>query len=350
MMKTSKPILIAIAVIPLAILLGILLRHPAEPVSSPERERVAAPPAPRGREAVPDAAPTVPVTREEVLKEAYDTPIEFYGKVVDQNGDPVVDASVSIRLDDDSPANELKITKMVSDSDGLFSIKGVKGLGISVMVEKEGYLEKDESKASQSASIRNVAFAGDPGRGARYKDPAKPTVFTLHKLGPMEPLVYVSKSYWELPIDGTVRNIALDNEKGTGVHQIEFRYTSDWPKVSKAKPSSWGPFDWSLELRIPGGGFVKSRSDYVFEAPESGYVERIVKNHPKNAAKWDNHDEGLYFVKFSDGTYGRIRLSVEADTADAPLRMTTWINPKTGSRNLATNVRDGTVLRDDWPE
>ena len=184
-------------------------------------------------------------------------------------------------------------------------------------------------------------------KGKRYKDPGKPIVFTLHKLGPLEPMVYVDDQRWRLPVDGTVKNIALDSAKGVGPHQIEFRFTTEWGTLPKDNKINFKRFDWKLEVRIPGGGFVRNRSDYAFEAPESGYEETIIIDYPKDAPKWEKVVNRRYFVKFPDGTHGRIRFGIHGNSATAPLLMTSWMNLKPGSRNLASEKKDGTGIFDD---
>lgn len=58
--------------------------------------------------------------------------------------------------------------------------------------------------------------------------------------------------------------------------------------------------------------------------------------------QWENYVSRRYFVKFSDGSYGRIRFSIDASTDRAPLAMTSWLNLKPGSRNLSSNDWDPT--------
>lgn len=282
------------------------------------------------------------------LIELYQTPIELYGKVVDQNGDPVPDANVSL-IPFDNPEGEASRTKVTiaSGPNGEFSIKGLKGSGIGVSVTKTGHLTFPASEEGRPASTKVLEYGLLEDKGSRFKDPTKPTVFTLYKLGPMEPLVYFDDQRWRLQVDGTPRFVSLDTKNGTGPHQIEFRFTSNWNQLPNENASNFKRFDWKLEARIPNGGFVSNKSDYTFDAPESGYNETIVIDYPKDHTKWEKTVNRRYFVKFADGTYGRIRFSIDGDSDRSPLLLTSWMNLKPGSRNLASEKKDGTGIFDD---
>src|SRR5690606_16875707 len=103
------------------------------------------------------------------------------------------------------------------------------------------------------------------------------------------------------------------------------------------------PFDWKLEARIPGGGFLKNDSDYNFEAPEDGYKETLEIEYLASMPEeeWKRVAHRRLFVRFADGTYGRIQFSISGGSDLRPLYMTSWMNLKPGSRNLASPHKDG---------
>ena len=281
-----------------------------------------------------------------VFMEIYLTPIEFYGKVVDQYGAPVPNANVSLVVFDDPEGESASKMKIASDNGGRFSVKGLKGSSLGVSVTKNGHLDLPPSESGKPTSSKNIGYGLLEDKGARFKDPNKPTIFILHKLGPLEPLVYIDDQLWHLPVDGTPRMIALDTKKGIGPHQIEFRFMSGWSQLPPGK--RFGKlFDWKLEMRVPGGGFCRNKSDYTFEAPESGYEERILIDYPKNAPDWRKFAKRRYFVRFSDGTRARIRFDISADSDRSPLLMTSWMNLKPGSRNLTSEKKDTTIMWDE---
>jgi len=194
------------------------------------------------------------------------------------------------------------------------------------------------------SSSAMISYGGDGVTGKRYSNPATPLVLTLHEIGPVDPMFYVKDKGWKLAMDGTVRTIALDSEKGQGDHKIEFRFKSDWSRLPKDNEINNKRYDWSLEARIPGGGFLESDSDYKFEAPEKGYQETIKIEYSATMpqGQWERYVHRRYFVKFSDGSYGRIRFSIDGSSNSTPLDMTSWLNLKPGSRNLSSNDWDPT--------
>lgn len=283
--------------------------------------------------------------------DAYKTPIEFYGKVIDQHGEAVGGASIKIlpvnnAFGTSDSSSDFEIT---SDAKGLFSITNMKALSIGILVTKEGYLTLGDRGLDRPASSRSIDFGLSDTKGKQFKNPNSPTLFTLHKIGPVEPLVYVDERSWRLAVDGTPRNIALDSEKGIGSHQIEFRFLSGWNKLPMDNEINSKRYNWSFEAYIPGGGFLKNGSDYNFEAPEDGYVEMIKFEYAASMPKeqWKRSRTERYFVRFADGTHGRIRFDIDGSSDMSPLSMTSWMNLKLGSRNLASSIKDATEMRDE---
>lgn len=268
---------------------------------------------------------------------AFKSPITLHGKVVDQDGEPVTGAAVTLSpvdapFSDDSRTS----TVLTSDASGLFSIKGLRGFSMGVSVKKDGYLHL--SPLGGPASSEMVSYGNGAEQGKRYSNPTTPLVLTLHKVGPLEPMVYVDSRRLRLPVDGTARRIALDTEKGLGDHQIEFRFKSDWNKLPKDNEINLKRYDWSFEARIPGGGFIWSDNDYNFKAPETGYTEiiRIEYRASMPMEQWKRAASGSFYVKFADGSHGRIRFYIDGSSDRTPLMLESWLNLKPGSRNLAT--------------
>lgn len=274
---------------------------------------------------------------------AFKSPIELYGKIVDQHGKPVAGATVWLSPVD-SPFGDQSNSKMTlaTDTEGKFSVKGKRGYAMGVSASKVGYMTLPPLDGPSSSAM--VSYGEEGKTGKRYSNPATPLVLTLHEIGPVEPVFYVKDKGWKLLMDGTVRTIALDSEKGQGIHQIEFRLKSDWIKLPKNNEMYVKRYDWSLEARIPGGGFIESDSDYKFEAPVAGYQETIKFEYLATMpqGQWEYYFHRRYFVKFSDGSYGRIRFSIDASSDSTPLDMTSWLNLKPGSRNLSSNDWDPT--------
>jgi hypothetical protein len=287
------------------------------------------------------------------LLDLFKTPIELYGRVEDQHGDPVPGATIEL-FPVDGPFETSATNKVVltSDNEGNFSVKGLKGAILGVAASKKGYVKIPPLGGPSSQA--NIAYADGAEQGKRFSNPKTPLVLRLQNPGPMEPLVRVREKRWALSLDGTPRMIALDNENGTGPHQIEFKLWSDTLDRDKPGANVYDAFDWTFEARIPGGGFLWNDSDLNFEAPETGYKELIRYHQPKSLPrdKWKRFKSGRYFVRFPDGTHARIRLDIDAGTDPeyGPLSMKSWFNAKPGSRNLATDESDGSGFFGGDPE
>ena len=268
---------------------------------------------------------------------AFDSPITLYGKVVDQHGDPIPAGIVTLQPVDKPFGDQSNSkTTLVSDANGKFSISGLHGYSMGVSVRKEGYLYLSPLGGPATSVMLNYGPGSEQGK--RHSRAENPVVLTLHKIGLVEPMVFVKDQRCSLPVDGTPRAIALDSQKGNGPHQVEFRFTSNWNQLPNVNESNFKRFDWKLEAKIPGGGFIWSGNDYNFEAPVTGYQETIRVEYQANMPidQWKKLAYGSFFVKFADGCYGRIRFNIEGFSDNSPLTLESWLNLKPGSHNLAT--------------
>ena len=84
----------------------------------------------------------------EQVTRALNAPIAFYGRVIDQYGNPVSDADVGYTAADKS-THPGQIILASRTKDGLFEISGIKGAGLLVGVGKRGYYPI-EGKSSAS--------------------------------------------------------------------------------------------------------------------------------------------------------------------------------------------------------
>jgi hypothetical protein len=246
------------------------------------------------------------------------TPIEFYGKVVDQNGDPISEANVDYGTIDKFDANGSNYRGR-SAEDGNFSISGIKGAVLTVGVQKEGYYNIHGKS--------DAAFAYGVGPDATRKEPptkGNPAVFVLQKKGPAEPLIRSGGGQIDIPRTGEPLFIDLATGKpGRGDLQIEAWIGN----------SSQPRFDWRYRLSIPGGGLVERNGQFDFEAPSDGYESFVEINMPANAGRWSSDVPKQYFAKLPNGTYARFSTEFYAGNRNF-IVFESYLNPKSGSRNL----------------
>jgi len=252
------------------------------------------------------------------------TPISFYGRVVDQNGNPIPDADVDYGVIDKFDADGSNYHGK-SDESGNFVITGVKGAVLTVGVRKVGYYNIHGKSDS--------AFAYGVGPDPTRKEPPtsdKPAIFVLQRMGSTESLLHVSSHQYKVPKSGEPLEIDLTTGKtvpmGQGNIRVE-RWVND--KIEDAN----GRFDWWFRLTAPNGGLVERQDRFAFQAPIEGYRESIEINMPTSLGEdWHYTLEKSYFIKMRNGQYARADLRIYSGHENS-LVMESFINP-TGGRNL----------------
>jgi hypothetical protein len=256
--------------------------------------------------------------RLEQFQEAWRTPIEFYGKVVDENTNPVSGVHVDFDCNDLS-SNGTSYYHTESDANGLFSIRDITGKFLGVHVSKEGYYSSKGDNDSFYYAGENVNFVPDP---------SNPVIFHLRKKGAGEKLIEVKQNY-RVARDGTPLGIDLTTGKasagGSGDLVVQC-WTEDAGKSSGQK------YDWHCLVTVPGGGLVLSDEEFAFLAPEEGYVPSAEIKMPADRPDWRNDVDLRFFYRLADGRYGRMTFSMIAG-GDHFCMIDSVLNP-TGSRNL----------------
>ena len=255
------------------------------------------------------------------LLELFNTPINFWGKVVDEKGNPVPDATVELGTAD-RPWETGSSYKRTTDSNGLFSITGVKGLSISVDVSKGGYYKTSHSRGQFS-------YAQPSGNKEPLPMPDKPTVFDLRKMGQVEPLVQVD-GFVKVPRNGAPVEISFETGDTVAAGQGDLRVEA-WTNDQVKDPG--GHYDWRCRISVPNGGLTERKEEFAFEAPANGYRPSDEISMPQTEERWSPQVSREYFVKLADGRYARIRFEMVAG-GDNFFTINSYLNPKPGSRNL----------------
>jgi hypothetical protein len=246
-------------------------------------------------------------------------PINFYGRVVDENGQPVSAAKVQFSWTDLTPAgNSTAIT--TSDSEGAFSLRGTAGRVLQVDVSKEGYYKPKEER------LKSFDYAAFWSGNYHQPNPGNPVLFHLRKKGAGEP-ISSGHLFTDIPTDGTaVRFDLLNSGRVSPTGQLEI--------VAVTNTEKYPPriFDWRASISVPSGGLVEHNVEFPFDAPQDGYQPRIDFSMPASAPNWKRGIDKSYFIQFgSPPRYGRIQVSI--DGASPKIALDFWVNPS-GSRNL----------------
>jgi alpha-tubulin suppressor-like RCC1 family protein len=249
----------------------------------------------------------------------FDRPVNFYGKVLDENNRPI--AGVNIHFEwTGYLIHGRRVADLLSDRAGSFSLTNQMGQELNVSVGKSDYYT---SRRNQSAAEFRFAVAfGEPFK----PDPAHPILYYLHKKG-VGARTLITSQYGvysdfsaKIPLDGTpVQVNLLERKTGSGplvISQIK-------PEYAKSRMAT----NWSLIMKIPGGGFVSGGDEeFPFHPPESGYRPEVDFNFDKGQTNWTTDIQKDYYIRFGEpALYGQ--LHVETLISSDSVRLTYAINP-----------------------
>ena len=285
-----------------------------------------------------DLNPTV-----EEFERMMESPIEFYGKVVDQDDRPLVGIEVRCSWNFMNSVDGLIVKSAAPD--GRFEVKGRKSMEMHFgLIPPEGYRITETSQqtflfADYSERLQQAHKAvGKPLQTKHLPDPANPVVFRIRKIGPADVLHKVHQGTDRLPRDGSPRyySFSVPSAKGLAqprAHSVEVRLVSE----KEPDDNSMVQASWSMRIRVPGGGLQQVEAvknpitgDYdELNAPEAGYQEEMAFEFPKSMPKWQPQFVKEFFFRFPDNTYARATIGGDWKR----VRIQSLFNPS-GSRNL----------------
>ncbi len=272
-----------------------------------------------------DAFPTSPDPIQALMR----TPIEFYGLVLDQHGNPVPAAKVSGSVLD----NMIKGTPVsaTADASGKFMIKS-KGRSLRMEVSKSGYYRVNQGEDLKSSS-QGFDFGVDSGRGVHQPDESSPVIFQLRK--EENPVALDTlRGQSKVPRDGSPILISLSKTSKVTL-QISCRTMEDATQPPNA------PYDWRCEVKIEGGSILETTEEHSFVAPEGEYASADVIDMPKSLApkEWNSRAKKTYWLRFPDNTFGKISFMMIA-RGDHFAQIEGFRNPSPNDRNLEPKLDD----------
>jgi hypothetical protein len=255
----------------------------------------------------------------------WQAPIDFYGKVVDDNTNPVQGVSVQFQWDESPTQDVARIYTTKSDADGLFSLQGQRGRSLEVSVSKEGYYSSGRDKTGYIYALAADIFSPSM---------LNPVIFHIRKKEKGELLIHISgiglhtmRDYL-LAADGKPTEVSLRDGRlapvGQGDLKVEFQAG---PPLDQF-PSR---ISWQCRVTVSGGGLMETSEEFPFLAPENGYQE--FDQWSITSTNWTESLDKQFYVKLRDGNFGRVKLRVIGVSKRAYFRMESFLNPS-GSRNL----------------
>jgi hypothetical protein len=253
------------------------------------------------------------------MRAEWQKPIDFYGKVIDQNSNSVVGASVRFRWADMTENVVSNASTTESDAGGLFSLHGKLGRSLDVWVSKEGYYASHEGYKGFLFSLGNDIYTPDP---------FNPVIFNLRKKGQGAALI-TSKNGMSpslglrVPTNGNLIRVDLLQKQVSPSGQLE---------ISQIKPPWKEATDWSFSMSIPSGGFVENNDDFQFDAPATNYQPDVQFHFSQAQPNWTTHLIKQYYIAIGQPpNFGWLR--VETDLSQQTVFLTYAINPS-GSPDL----------------
>jgi hypothetical protein len=220
-------------------------------------------------------------------------PIEFYGRVVDQFGAPVNEATVNLEWTVIGGTSKQSIKTAF---DGGFSLQGARGKLLGVNIVKIGYIHTRDS-------IKSFEYAAFFQDNFHVPDPAHPVVFRLQKLVDGEPY-YEYPIYGNFPANGEfVRLNIADGKLGqSGELAIGVRLEGS----SERGPS----YVVTVEAR-DGAGILATKDEFPFLAPETGYQNRLVVRQDPATPNYERSAVLKLFLTLPGGRYAYVGVTVQ---------------------------------------
>ena len=297
----------------------------------------------------PTAAPRTEIQREsevsdggdsaEVRKaiEAGNVPINFWGKIVDQDEAPLQGVRIGYAYsiyhgnDQGVPSIERETRKgeTVSGGDGSFAITELSGHDLTIeSLTKPGYLHRGRLQLAYD-------FGGNMPTKRFKPQRARPVRLAMIQVSATEPLLHV-KGGLRVSGDGTIGRWSL----WTGEPDNNGELAVSLKREPAIMARSGQLMEWSADLRVIGGEIVEAPwEEEVHRAPESGYSTTVP--YPQGP-----QEEGAgccsFYLRTSDGKYGRIQVELYPDDDGPTARcfITGDMNPRAGSRTLEPTAKE----------
>lgn len=267
--------------------------------------------------------------------------IEFYGRAVDQFGEPVPAADVEgvVLVYTGTRGGQMR-RQTTTDAQGYFQFGGFKGQDLGIGIKKEGYEYR-----RKSSSFSYSYFEADHKR--HIPDPKSPVVFVLWKKQGAEPLLQYEK-VWRFPVNAGPVKIDLLKAK-MGQPQADLIVNVSRSPLTMRYGERG--FAWKVSIDVEGGGLVRAgEADYYNQAPAGGYEPHLeyaqeaqsIRAAQEGRITWtwrESVADTFYLTSRNGKNYARIDLRVRPNSDrkegdnEALIAAKVWLNPN-GSRNL----------------
>jgi hypothetical protein len=333
----KKRIIAVLVLVLLAVLLwlcGILSNTNNSSATTSNTPTRPAAPSPNARSMPTDA---VTGTKDRVafardLMKKANRPIQFFGKVIDQNNNPIPEVRVTleIRVSKELAPNIIQDVfdhpVLMTDADGRFALTDSKGALLGVQsLEKAGY------EPSEKGFRKSYWYWRDPSL-VFHPDANRPEIFRMWKQAGAEKLVRKGIGH-AIPYNSTPTSFDLIEGRAVASNG-DLRVTL----ARSPQQIQWGQrnYDWTVTIEAVNGGLIASADEQMYRAPVEGYQPKLIVHMPANDPNWTDSKDVAVYLKLRGGKYygrGELKFMVGSDRPTTPFSITSFINPS-GSRNL----------------
>lgn len=286
----------------------------------------------------PPSAPATNPATEEMAKAnqlqaavaAKNVPVNFWGRVVDQDEQPLAGVRVVMRIrqwfynTNSGPGTLSPKQEATSNTEGKFEWTGVSGDSLELeSVTKEGYRLSPKTQSG---------FVYSRGADSFQPDAANPVIIRMWKLTPPENLVSFRTLSGFVPDGRGYTMDLLANKKFEG-EKPEGDLLVKLTRPARVEPRQ--KYDWVLELNGINGGLVEAVDEFGYTAPETGYQSKVSIRLQASDTDWTDSLTKDYFIRSRGGAvYGLLHLSIRSEyDGKSAIFFETRLNPS-GSRNL----------------
>ena len=232
-------------------------------------------------------------------------PIEFWGKVMDENGAALPGVRIAYLIQKASAVGvggfgpqKSGTTVVSTDSNGLFSVTNDRGVILNIeSLQGEGY----ELMGSQRMEF---AYSRTPEIHVPNRD--NPHVFVMKSSKALNDVKTVS---WKMQLPWDGKAIRLDLDSGEISPSGNLIITAS----RAASPGQVRGFEWRFSLEIPGGGLQQElQREAALIAPEDGYHSSWSLGSRADEQPWNGGYSGNLYFRIG-GKYGRLNIDLHPD-------------------------------------
>jgi len=254
------------------------------------------------------------------FRRSLDIPINYYGRVVDQQGNPIPNVIVVVQV---GRASGIKILDVPTDTDGRFEISGIDGSDLLITeIKAQGY--------EYLVSNRANGHSGYENDGSKVIDKNIPVVFTLRKKEPTTVVIPgdISVVYAKGVKFYEVDLIEMVDEKAYGLR----RYHGDNAHADIKTRVEYSTVDDSytfiLEAPDSDSGII-ALDQMLYALPPKGYISPFKIKVPNGQSV-----STYLYVKSRNGLlYSRLDVKFAIGKEKVYFTAKAWTNPL-GERNV----------------